>query len=221
MKIKDFMKIVGVILFIIIILSLINTIFNYMIIQDLQNKIDGYKMSTNYHIKSETTEPNGIIMTIHSYKKDNRQASILERNIDGEISKISQYGLTDKKGVRTYIESGDKKIASIDNEAGFIVHSVYNGVESDSPWNTFLASIFTYIRHDKIDNKECYVISNFNSPMNLVPEGGVEYYIDKDTGLLIKSVTNEQISFRTYEFDNVDNSIFEEPDISEFEIKEN
>ena len=87
MKIKNFIKVVGIILLVFIILMLIHSIRNYMIVRELQNKISKYENSTNYHIKSETTEPNGIIMTVNSYRKDDKQATFIERkNMKGKCA---------------------------------------------------------------------------------------------------------------------------------------
>ena len=46
-----------------------------------------------------------------------------------------------------------------------------------------------------------------------------KYIIEKETGLLLKTETGNLIGERTYEFDNVDDSIFVEPDISQYKIQ--
>ena len=50
-------------------------------------------------------------------------------------------------------------------------------------------------------------------------EPGEKTYIEKDTGLLTKSMVAGVTSERSYEFDNVDDSIFVEPDISQYTLK--
>lgn len=45
--------------------------------------------------------------------------------------------------------------------------------------------------------------------------------IEKETGLVRKAVLDEQNVTREYEFENVDDSIFIEPDISQYTLKEN
>ena len=49
--------------------------------------------------------------------------------------------------------------------------------------------------------------------------GGIEkYYIDKNTGLLLKSfVANTEVE-RSYEFNNVSDEVFIEPDIGQYTI---
>ena len=221
MKVKKVLKIIGVILLIVLVLFLIHTIRNFIIISKLQDNIATYASSTNYHVKSTTKETNGIEMIANFYEKDEKYVSIIERNKDGEIAKISTYGANNKKGLNTYIENGESKVANIDNDGATTRIEIYNGVESDSKWHTFLSSMFAYIRSEKIDGKDCYVISNFQSFITLTPVGKNEYYVEKDTGLMIKSVTNDQTAMKEYEFNNVADSIFIEPDISKYAIEEN
>ena len=45
-------------------------------------------------------------------------------------------------------------------------------------------------------------------------------YIEKDTGLLIKNILNGTITEKEYTFDDVDDAIFTEPDISQYTLKE-
>ena len=45
-------------------------------------------------------------------------------------------------------------------------------------------------------------------------------YIEKDTGLLVKMMEGTTVSEREQEFNNVDDSIFVEPDISQYTISE-
>lgn len=47
-----------------------------------------------------------------------------------------------------------------------------------------------------------------------------EIIIDKETGLFLKSTATGDVVEREYEFDNVDDSIFAEPDISQYKVKE-
>ena len=67
---KKIFKILGIILLVVIAIFLIHTIRNYIIITDLQNKIDKYSNSTNYYTKSVATESNGTVVTMEYYKKD-------------------------------------------------------------------------------------------------------------------------------------------------------
>lgn len=214
MKAKKILKIIGIILLILIILLLVHTIRNFIIVSKLQKNISKYANSTNYHVKIVSNESNGIMMTTNYYKKDNKETSITERNINGEISKISLYVDNGKKDL--FIENTENKIAKLDTEALTMTIQIYNSLESDSTWHTILSSMHAHIKSEK----NYYIVSNYPSFITLMPMGKNEYYIDKDTGLLIKSVTNDIVAEREFEFNNVDDSIFIEPDISQFTIQE-
>ena len=73
----------------------------------------------------------------------------------------------------------------------------------------------------KVNDYKCYSINDFLSPYNLMWEHKNEYDIEKETGLVRKAVLDEQNVTREYEFENVDDSIFIEPDISQYTLKEN
>ena len=211
---KKVLKIFGIILLVIIVILLIHTIRNFIIVRDLQDKIEKYKESASYHIKIVTKEPNNIEMIANYYKKDEKQATIITRNINGvEDTKISKYGNN------TYIERGTTKIATIGTDGVSLAISIYNGVESDSTWHTILSSIVAFVGSEKVNGKDCYVVNNFPSFVNLMFEGTNKYYIEKETGLLIKSITNDIISEREYDFNYIDDSVFVEPDISEYTIQ--
>lgn len=215
MKTKKVLKIIGIIVVILILGILALTMINYTTIKGLQNKMAKYSNSTNYYIKLVTTEDNATTVTTEYYKKDNKQAVFIERNINGEISRISMYN----NGTRTdtFYDNKENKTAQLDNET-FISVSLYNQLETDSDWLTFWGSIFTRISSKKYNGKECYVIKGFTSPNSLTFKDA-EIYIEKDTGLLVKSIEGNRITEREYKFDNVEDTIFFEPDISQYTLK--
>ncbi len=217
MKVKKILKIIGIIIVILIILLLIHTIRNFIIITDLQNKISQYSNSNNYYTKSIATENNGTVITMEYYKKDNKQVVFLERNLNGEINKISMYDNGEKTD--TYAETKDSKIAQLDS--GTIISiNIYNQLETDNNWQTFLGSIFTKIKSTNYNGKECYIVKGFLSSNSLNFENA-ETYIEKDTGLFVKNISEDITTEREYEFDNVEDTIFTEPDLSQYTIQEN
>ncbi len=213
---KNVLKAVFIILAILILLFIIHTIRNYVIITDLQNKISPYKDSTNYYIKSVSTENNGTVVTLEYYKKDNRQAVFLERNLNGEINKISMYDNGERTDV--FWDNKENKTAQIDSGA-FMAVGIYNNLETDNKWQTFLGSISSKVKSANYNGKECYIIKGFLSSTSLTFEGA-ETYIDKETGLFVKITEDDIVSEREYEFDKVEDSIFIEPDISQYKMKE-
>ena len=70
------------------------------------------------------------------------------------------------------------------------------------------------------NGKECYIVKEFMSSISLTSEGA-ETYIDKETGLFVKSTEADIVNEREYEFNTVDDSVFTEPDISQYTLKEN
>ena len=75
----------------------------------------------------------------------------------------------------------------------------------------------------KVDynGKECYSINNFLSPYYMYGTENNEVYIEKETGLLLKQTTDDITTEKEYEFNNVEDSIFIEPDISQYTLQEN
>lgn len=215
MKIKKVLKILGIIVVILIILISIYTIRNYVIIRNLQNKFSQYSNSSNYYIKSVSTEKDGTIVTTEYYQKDNKQVLFLERNLNGETSKISMYN----NGERTDIfwDNKENKTAQLDSGTT-ISMDIYNYLETDNNWQTFLGCLTSRIKSTNYNGKDCYLINGFMSSTSLTSEDA-EIYIDKETGLFVKTNESGIVNEREYEFDKVDDSIFEEPDISQYTIK--
>ena len=216
MKMKRVLKIIGIIIAILIILFLIHTIRNYVIVTGLQNKIKPYFNSSNYYMKSVTTSNDGTTVTMDYYKKDNKQVAFLERNLNGEISKISIYNNGER--IDRFFNNKEDKIAELDSDMAMTVN-LYNGLESESKWQTFLSCISANIKSVNYNGKECYSIKGFMSLTSLNSEDS-ETIIDKNTGLLVKLTFGEEQSEKEYKFDNVDDSIFTEPDISEYTLKD-
>ena len=183
----------------------------------MQNKIAEYNGSTNYHIKSVATENNGTIVKMDYYKKDGKQVVFMERNVNNEITKISMYNNGERTD--TFTETKDSKIAQL-NSGTIMSVGIYNHLESDSKWQTILGCINAKIKSVDYNGKECYIVKEFMSSISLTSEGA-ETYIDKETGLFVKSTEADIVNEREYEFNTVDDSVFTEPDISQYTLKEN
>ena len=218
MKMKKILMVLGIIIAIFVMIVLVHTIRNYIIITNLQNKILQYSSSTNYHAKYVTTEDNGVIATMDYYRKDNQEVLFLERNINGEINKISMY--TNEEKTNIYIETKDTKSAQLNTKKTIQGINIFNQLETTNSWQTFIGSINTKVKPITYKEKECYDISKFVSEGTLTFEGA-EMYIEKDTGLLVKIIEGTTVSEREQEFNNVDDSIFVEPDINQYTIEAN
>ena len=215
--IKNVIKIFLIILLVVIFFLLLHTIRNFVIIRKLQQNVDPYLSKTNYHIKSITTENNGIVVTMNYYQKDNKQVCFMERNNNGELTKISMYNNGERTDVFT--ETENSKTVQL-NSNNIMNVKIFDYLKTDNNWQTFLASITAKIKKTEYNKKECYIINDFLSTMSLNGTYKNEVYLEKNTGLYVKSIIDESNSEREYEFDNVDDSIFSEPDISQYTLKE-
>lgn len=216
-NIRKLLKILLIVFLIVVVLFLINTFRKFFIIKELQNNFAKFSSSQNYHIKSVAKERDGVIVTINYYTKGSKKVSILERDKNGEISKISMYDNGERTD--TFWDNAEAKKAKLNSEPIMII-SLYNGLENDNNWFTFIASIYSNIKKTTYNGKECYVINNFMSSMSLSSAEKNEIFIEKATGLMLKNDTGYSISEREYEFDNVSDAIFEEPDIGQYTLME-
>lgn len=210
---KKILKWILIVILLVIVLVLIHTFRNYFIVRKLQRNIEQYVASSNYHIKIES----GDTITNY-YKKDNKQVVVAEKQNGDKMSKISIYNTGER--IDMFIEDGENKIAKLDS-VNTISMGIINYLQTDNNWQTFIACIKAKIRKTNYNEKECYMIEKFETPMFINGTGENKAYIEKDSGLCFKMLTDGQTVERKYEFDNVDDSIFIEPDISEFTVQEN
>jgi hypothetical protein len=215
MEKKKILKIIGIILLVVIAVFLIHSIRNYVIITNLQNKVSKYVDSTNYHTKYVTTSDNGTNITINYYKKDNKQYISIERELDGEKTKVSMYDNGERRD--TFTETKDSKIANL-NSGTILGIQMLNYFETENNGQTFLWGAQASIKSTEYNGKECYIVKGFVSSMALTYDSE-QAYIDKETGLVVKLVGSNSTSEREYEFDNVDDSIFVEPDIGQYTLQ--
>ena len=71
--------------------------------------------------------------------------------------------------------------------------NIYNFLETDNKWQTFLSSITARIKSTECNGKQCYEIKGFLSTTSLT-EKDSRVYIDKDTGLYVKAIGAGQIT---------------------------
>lgn len=98
-----------------------------------------------------------------------------------------------------------------------------NSIETKNIWELLLNVLGARITTAKVNGKECYKIDDFyGSDMLHLVEGRRNIYIEKDTGLLIRtfggSVTNDKGTFTIvndylYEFGTVTDDNFIEPKV--------
>ena len=206
---KKFLKILEIIVLVLIIIDIINTLRNYIIISKLQNKIADYSNSTNYHVKSTSTiTENNVHISIDYYKKDDKSLQVLQRQAENTAT-IKRYGKGEK--INTYIVTDENKTMYVESNSVFLYDKISNQLETTELYEKLLRSALSIIYSKKLDGKSCYVVTFFNTRL----------YVEKGTGLLVKNVMPPQYYDYIYEFNNVDDSIFIEPDISEYTIQGN
>lgn len=217
MKVKKCLKILGIIIAILIVLVLIHTIRNYVIITDLQSKVAEYSKSENYHTSVISQLKEGMTLTTNYYKKDNKELFIIERAEDNEKVKISMYNNGER--IDRFIETSDSKKVTL-NVANSMSAGIIDCLKTENNWQNFIYSVPAIITSTEYNGKKCYKITNFLSPYYLSDYNAKnnELYIEKETGLCLLNYTSTESKYN-YEFNNVDDSIFHEPDISQYTLE--
>lgn len=99
----------------------------------------------------------------------------------------------------TFWDNIENKIVELDSGTIMSVN-IYNGLETDNRWQTFLGCITSNIKSVNYNGKECYSIRGFISSTSLNSED-TETYIEKDTGLLVKSTDRQTLTEKEYKFE--------------------
>lgn len=216
---KKILIVICIILLVAIVIFLIHSARNFIIISKLQDKALECINSNNYHTRTITHISDESTVTTDYYKKENKQAVFIQKNENGNVIKLLNYN----NGERTdfFTETQTEKTVKLDTKSS-ISAGMFNILQTDNNWQTFLYSSISIVRSTKYNEKECYIIDNYLSPyyLNDYDTTTAKYIIDKQTGLILKDESSTIVEYE-YEFDNVDDSIFIEPDISQYKIQEN
>ena len=205
-----------IILGVIILLILVCGIYitrNFIILTKIQNNATEYKDINNCHVKIVTSQNDGTIITANYYTKDNNKVVFLERKNGESVSKMSIY---DNETTHHTFNEGDGR-KTVNLNAGYINVQVEYGTTTESFVEKVFLSVITKIKIVNENGKKYYSLRNFKSHNNLYTENQ-EMLIDSETGLIYKVIDNQATISREYEFNNVDDKVFVEPNISEYEI---
>mgnify|MGYP003371417865 FL=1 len=234
---KEF-KIVGIIILILLVLFIIYVSRNMYIISNLSKNAEKTIENTNYHQimyfynlgeyhKEEVFAlGNKKKMIKTEYTKDDviTTTTFANRIEEKDESSIKAYN------VNIYNESKNGKKAILDKTIGYD-DELKNEFYTENSWELFKKSMLAKIKTSTFNGEECYVVSNFEG--NNIGDKR-DMYIDKNTGLPIsvmayelKSIDqeNKQVVTRlpiveyVYEFNNVTEEEFIEPNINEYEIQ--
>lgn len=218
-KMKLWKKIL-IIIGIILVIFVINTVRNMIILRSLATKVDTYANSQNHYEKiiNETAQTTTVT---RYYCKGENAVTHLETTIKatGEVRKLSNYYKGEK--TNTYIDSNGDKIAMLDSNGIPSKIMIISMNFDDNFWILLQVSATSFIKSEEYNGKQCYSING--SFLD-------ETYIEKETGLMVRSIqgtSQDETGNKSdivveyyYEFDNVDDSVFVEPDLSEYKIQE-
>lgn len=201
---KRVIKSINIIISTLIIIIGINFFRNYMILKERNSNILKYVDNTNYHV-IETINRKNQNEVRDTYKKGDKTVTFLEINSreSGQV-KISRYKTGDK--VNSY---------NLTNKTASLGSETYQSSEplfSDDDSISFTECLFSIINKAVIEDKECYRIQT-------VFENDFVVIFEKETGLPIESIIDDTIVKMKYEFGKVEDSIFIEPDLSEYVIE--
>ena len=149
------LKVILFILLLFIFIFLFHTIRNYVIISSLQSKIITYVNNSNYTTKRVSTYDNISTLTTTYTKKNNKILFSIEKEENGEKSKISTY--YDGKSKNTYIESENQNVAVINSEINVPDDGIYEYLDTSNIWSKLWLSISSFIKSSRYNDIPCYV----------------------------------------------------------------
>ncbi len=214
MKLKKVLKIIVIILILIVVIFLVNTIRKTIIISKLQNELKKYTSSNNYSFSKMYNMKDGSTKALKYYKKDKKQAAFITEG----TTKTSMYNNGER--IDTFKEENGNKTVNLDYSKAMSVGIENNNVlETANLWQTFIYSFLAKIKNVEFNGKACYEISDFLTPYFEYDENNTVHIIEKETGLVVKSTFDNTEVIIEYSFDNVDDSVFVEPDIGEYTLQ--
>ena len=208
-----------------------------VIINDLSQKADKYKNSTNHHITTYyyAVDSNGEkwIKSEEFRLDDKIKSKVTEISDDGIIIE-TQYKndkvVNDGFGVNTYLETTNGKFVCFNYTNSGPYNSLNNPLlenkfKTNNFFELFKLSVKSNIDNATYNGKECYYITNFE---NYRPQG---VYVNKDIGMPTRENSSEstyengrvekkEIIDVIYDFDTVTEEDFIEPNSSEYKIVE-
>lgn len=220
------LRILKIIILIIVALFLIRTLRNAIILSSLSNKAKEYVNSNNYH--KITTSYNGDnLMNIETFYKDGKSVTIVKKITEDSTNKIISYENNGTQNV--YYEAENIKKVKPNSNAS-VVSNIANWLEPANPLEFIISSVTSNIRSVECNGKECYFIDGYMTSSYLMGINTGKYF-DKVTGLLIRNseiqstnlsgYTTDNIVDYVYEFNTVNEDVFIEPDLSEYEVIDN
>ena len=211
-KKMKFWKKILIVIGVIFIILLIAVIRKFMILSHLENISKSMINSNNYYVETYSLQEN-CMQIAKSYNKENTYLTVLETTSKntGQENQLTVYD----NGTETIriIQTAEEKIALVGGTAvgGKISVNVY-ATYGQGFWSKFQLAMLSTITTEKINNRDCYLVESVF---------GWKKWIDKETGLVIREYNNGDITDFYHEFDVVENSDIQKPDISDCKIVNN
>lgn len=215
-KYSQKMKLLKAILLLIIVIYVIVIGRRTIIMTSLSRKANENQIYDNYYARLYSYQGDTLTIT-ESYNKGEDYLTTLTRMINGnEIQKITYYKKGNEQLVITEAD-GEKNVLDSEKMLGGTVLPVT--YVSDGLLANLQYAFITGIDSTYCNGKECYIVRG----------DSYERYIDKDTGLAVRSIekSNKEITRKTdmvvdyeYKFNIVKDSDIVKPDITESIINE-
>lgn len=223
-KFSNKLKILKIILLAIVLIFAGILGYKFIVIKSMQDKVKQYSDITNFHITKKSYYYD-TVATEESFHKDGNYLVHIKRTSENDEKK----DIISTKSGNNYLTAGETKIAILNSMTINVQEKVYNNLETES-LGEFLYGlvISSRIYSVKCNDKDCYKIENFKVAGMNFPEYGMCLYIDKETGLIVRSEEGirdsngkmyTQVSDYIYEFNSVTDEDLKEPDINEYKVQ--
>lgn len=195
------------------------TFRKFLIIKNLQEKAKQIENAGNYkitiHYSDGYTEyykkDNKIASFSYYYNDENERIETLEYIRDG---KVYSYMTTPEEKIATSY-SEDYKLYEENNPFNSnIMEEALSMVDIKNDFELFMLCSKIKLEKDNYNGYDCYVLDN--SSIVIDYEHRYQTYIDAETGLKRKVSNGHKYVTYEYDFNGVDDMIFEEPDITEY-----
>lgn len=239
--IKKFNKkinILKLIISLILVVFIILTARKVIIISSLSKNAENTINTSNYHTvtysyyledysKTEVFSLGDKKKIITTQRKDNgiNKITIFARKNESSSENDKKYIANIYREVKDKKDGKIEKVVNLNQEIEIFVNP-QNVTKTENYLQLFVYSILSSVKDTTFNGEECYYISNFKSVNNNLEEG---MYVNKSTGLPISSIAYEYknpdgtrgrvpTSDYIYEFNEVKEEEFVEPNIDEYKV---
>ena len=192
-----------------IIIFVAHTMRNFFIIKNI---VGLQKNLTYINNVTRISTVNNNSYTVTAYKKKNLEKTIVSNNTKGTAVWITYKDTSTGEEIRV-CEGADTKFytKNIDQYKNTMVNLAigFNGYEQSARM-MLAGGIHCIIVSERVNEKDCYKV---------IIDQNQTYWVEKDTGLVIKAKGGESEVEYTYDFSEVSDEIFKLPDLSNYELR--